>query len=166
MSGDSSQPQPCCPKFDPERWDDKVHVWKDKRFIKGAIPVFWHIPWPPMIGRLMKQMWVKVVLADASPEMGDFLALANDPTPWRTEFYMTATKEVPDAENVTLSGTFVSKVFDGPYRDVPKWMKEMDGLLASQNRKAKKYYFHYTSCPKCAKIYGHNYVVVFAEIAS
>jgi hypothetical protein len=167
MSGDVlQQQQPCCPKFAPDRWDDKVHVWKDKRFIKDSIPVFWHIPWPPMIGRLMRRMWVKVVLADASPELEGFLALANDPTPWRTEFYMTTTKEVPDAENVILSGTFVSKVFDGPYQAAPKWIKEMDQLLASQNRKAKKYYFHYTSCPKCAKIYGHNYVVVFAEIDS
>jgi NMD protein affecting ribosome stability and mRNA decay len=47
---------------------------------------------------------------------------------------------------------------------VPKWIKEMDALLAAQGQKALKYYFHYTSCPKCAKIYGHNYVVAFAQI--
>lgn len=26
-------------------------------------------------------------------------------------------------------------------------------------------YFHYTTCPKCAKKYGHNYVVLFTEVA-
>lgn len=31
---------------------------------------------------------------------------------------------------------------------------------------SEKYYFHYTSCPKCAKIYGHNYVVAFAKVGS
>jgi hypothetical protein len=33
---------------------------------------------------------------------------------------MTVTKEIPGAENVQLSGTFLSKVFDGPYNAVPK----------------------------------------------
>lgn len=165
MSADALLEQPCCPKFDPALWDGKTHVWKNKPFIKDRVPLFWHIPWPPMIGKLMGRMWAKVVSADASPAMDEFLALAHDPTPWRGEWYMTTTKEVPDAENVTISGTFFSKVFDGPYSAVPKWIKEMDRLLASQNQKAIKYYFHYSSCPKCAKALGHNYVVAFAQVA-
>lgn len=24
--------------------------------------------------------------------------------------------------------------------------------------------FHYTTCPKCAKLHGHNYVVAFAQV--
>jgi hypothetical protein len=164
MSQDVLQPQPCCPKFDTTLWDGKTSVWKDKPFIKESIPVLFHIPWPPMIGRLMTRMATKLMLVNAMPEWNDFLAMANDPSPWRSEWYMTTTKPVPDAENVTLSGTFFSKVFDGPYNRVPKWIKEMDALLAAQGQKALKYYFHYTSCPKCAKIYGHNYVVAFAQI--
>lgn len=161
---ESESKQPCCPQFDPAPWDEKFHVWRDKRFIRDSIRVFCHIPWPPAIGQLMNKMWCKAAMADAVPELKDFLALSHDPTPWRSEWYMTVTKEVPDAENVTFTGKFFSKVFDGPYRSVPKWMKEMDRLLAERSIKAKKYYFHYTSCPKCAKIYGHNYIVAFAEI--
>ena len=37
-------------------------------------------------------------------------------------------------------------------------------IEASQGKKAGKYYFYYTSCPKCAKKYGHNYIVAFAEV--
>ncbi|NYT04613.1 MAG: hypothetical protein GKC00_07910 [Candidatus Methanofastidiosa archaeon] len=77
---------------------------------------------------------------------------------------MTVTKEVPNVKNVRLSGTFISKVFDGPYKDVPKWIKEMDRYLENKGKKAKKYYFYFTTCPKCAEYYGHNYVVTFAEV--
>ena len=31
-------------------------------------------------------------------------------------------------------------------------------------KKTKKIYFYYTTCPKCAKKYGHNYIVSFAEV--
>lgn len=41
------------------------------------------------------------------------------------------------------------------------WKKAQD---AGQGKKAKKYYFYYTSCPKCAKKFGHNYIVAFAEV--
>jgi hypothetical protein len=90
--------------------------------------------------------------------------LAYDPSPWKSEFYISVTKEVPGAKNVTISGSFISKVFEGPYNAVPKWIKEMDEYLSSINKKGKRYLFYYTTCPKCAKIYGKNYVVAFAEI--
>jgi hypothetical protein len=164
MAHSHSRDEPCCPEFDRAPWDDKVHVWKDKPFIQESMPVFFHVPWPPMIGRLMSRMYGKAVSAGAAPEPKDVLALATDPTPWRTEWYMSVTKEVPDAKNVTLSGTFFTRVFDGPYNRVPKWIKEMDRHLAGEGKRVRRYFFHYTSCPKCAKRRGHNYVVGFAEI--
>lgn len=154
----------CCPEFDSGPWDEKTHIWKEKPFIRETIPVFFHIPWPPMIGRLIRRMWKKAEKAGALPETHDIVAMATDPSPWRSEWYMAVTKQVPDAENVTLSGTFFTKVFDGPYNAVPKWIQQMDQLLASEGKKAQKYYFHYTSCPKCAKLRGHNYVVAFAQL--
>jgi hypothetical protein len=164
MPSPGSEHKPCCPEFDPASWDNRTVVWKDKPFIRESMRVFFHIPWPPMIGRVLGRMWDKVTKADASPETKDVLILATDPSPWRSEWYMSVTKNVLDAENVTLSGTFVARVFDGPYNAVPKWIKEMDQCLAQENKKAQKYYFHYTSCPKCAKRRGHNYVVAFAQI--
>ncbi|MDZ7620192.1 MAG: hydrolase [Patescibacteria group bacterium] len=164
MPSRSSEHEPCCPEFDPARWDSTTLVWENRPFIKESMPVFFHIPWPPMIGRLLGRMWEKVQKADAAPEMKDVLVLATDPSPWRTQWYMSVTRNVPGAENVTLSGTFFTRVFDGPYNAVPKWIKEMDACLAKEDKKATKYYFHYTTCPKCAKLRGHNYVVAFAQI--
>lgn len=160
----SSQTEPCCPEFNSEPWDRKTHQWQGKQFIKDSIPVFFHFPWPPMIGRLVSRMLEKAKKAAAVPEAKETLLMATDPSPWRSEWFLSVTKDVPDAENVKLSGTFVTRVFDGPYSAVPKWIKEMDKYLADQGKKAEKYYFHYTSCPKCAKLRGHNYVIAFGQI--
>lgn len=154
----------CCSKFDPKPWDEKIHHWKDKLFIKETLPQFFHMPLPWMIGKMIARMWKKAQDANAAPDIKDFLWLAYDPSPWKSEHYIYVTKEVPNAENVKISGTFISKVFDGPYNSVPKWVKEMDEYLARKEKKSKKYYFYFTTCPKCAKKYGHNYVVAFAEI--
>ncbi len=164
MTHAKSPDQPCCPKFDPEPWERKTFVWKDKLFIKDWVPEFLHMPWPPMVGRMMRRMWKKAEEAGAAPELADFLCLAHDPSPWKGEFYMAVTKEVPGAKNVSLTGTFLTRVFDGPYSAVPKWIKEMDAYVAEQAKRVQKYYFHYTTCPKCAKTYGHNYVVAFGQV--
>jgi hypothetical protein len=160
----SSGSDPCCPKFNPEPWDGKTHTWNNKLFIKESIGQFLHRPLPSSMGKAVHRMWQKAKDSGADPSMDDFLLLAYDPSPWKSELYMTVTKEVAGAENVKLSGTYISKVFDGPYSSPPKWVKEMDEQLASKGKKASKYLFYFTTCPRCAKIYGHNYAIVFAEV--
>ena len=154
----------CCPKFEPNRWEGKAHVWKDKLFIKETLPQFMHMPLPWMVGKMIGRMWQQARDAKAAPRLKDFLWLAYDPSPWKGEHYIAVTKKVPGAENVKLSGTFVSRVFDGPYHAVPKWVKEMDAYLSEKKQKALKYYFYYTTCPKCAQKWGHNWVVAFARV--
>lgn len=154
----------CCPKFNPKAWDGKTHHWQGKLFIKETLPQLFHMPFPPMVGKMIARQWQKAQDANAAPDLKDFLWLAYDPSPWKGEHYIAVTKKVPNAENIKLSGTFITKVFDGPFNAVPKWAKEMDSFLAKKGKKAQKYYFYYTTCPKCAKKYGHNYVVAFAQV--
>jgi hypothetical protein len=161
---DTKETHECCPVFDPALWDNKTHNWVEKPFIKDYLPQFFHIPLPSMMGKVIGRMWKKAQDTGAAPEMKDFLLMAYDPSPWKSELYLNVTKEVPGAENVKLTGTFISKVFDGPFNHIPKYIKELDSYLAGQGKKAKKYYFYYTTCPKCAKKYGHNYIVAFAEV--
>jgi hypothetical protein len=154
----------CCPKFNPKPWEGKTHVWKNKLFIRDSIPQLFHMPWPPMIGKMITKQWKKAEDAGAQPEMKDFLWLCYDPSPWKSIHLIHVTKKVPDADNTSLSGTFITKVFDGPYNDVPKWIKGMDEYLNKKGKKAKQYYFFFTACPKCIKKWGHNYVVLFGEV--
>ncbi len=154
----------CCPKFDPAPWQEKTFVWEDKPFIKEAIWQLFHMPLPWTVNRSIGRMWSKAQAAGAAPELKDFLMLAYDPSPWRSEFYLAVTGDVPGAENIRLSGTFLTKAFDGPFSAVPQWIREMDRYLASNGEIAKKHYFYFTTCPKCARVYGHNYVVAFAQV--
>jgi hypothetical protein len=117
-----------------------------------------------MLARSIKRMWKQAQEAGAAPEMKDFLLMAYDPSPWKSELHLAVTKAVPGARNVALSGTFFTRVFDGPYNAVPKWLKAMDEEIIGQGKTAKKYYFYFTTCPKCAKSYGHNYAVALAKV--
>lgn len=153
----------CCPEFNVQRWNEKTHKWKEKLFLQDTVFQIMHIPMN--MGSVIKKMFAKVEAAQASPPAEDFLMLCYDPSPWKSEIHMSVTKNIPGGKMVKLSGTFVSKVFDGPYNAVPKWIGEMDQYLASKNQKALKYYFHYAYCPKCSQKFGHNYCVAFAQVA-
>lgn len=154
----------CCPEFDPLRWNNKKLVWHNKIFLKDSVPELFHIPLPSMYSKVITRMWNKADEARVLPEPDDFLLLAYDPSPFKSELLMAINEEIPGEENVKLSGTYMSKVFDGPYNHVPTYMKEMNGYLASLKLKAKKHYFYFAYCPECAKKYGHNYIVAVAEV--
>lgn len=152
----------CCLEFDPKSLDKKFHHWKDKQFITGNVAQFMHIPLN--MGRVVTRLFKQIEDAGAMPKTKDFLMLAYDPSPWKSELYLTVTKNIPNAKNVLLSGEFYSRVFDGPYQDVPKWMSKMEEWAKKNKKQIKKQYFYYTYCPKCSIKYGHNYCVAFAEL--
>lgn len=156
----------CCQKFDPQPWDEVTLEWKDKLFMTDSIKQFMHMPLPGQYGKVMTRLFDKAKQCGVEvTDMKEFIVMSFDPSPWKSEIYMTISAEHPDIRNVTkISGTFLTKVFDGPYNAVPKFMKEMDAYVLKQGKTVKKYYFYFTTCPKCAKKYGHNYMVVFAEI--
>ncbi len=158
----NSNKEICCYPLDTSLWNEKTHVWDDKLFLRDEVRQVMHIPLN--MSSVVKRMFKKIELADAMAEVNEYLMLAYDPSPWKSEIYMTITKDVLNGEMAKLSGTFISKVYDGPYHHVPKWIKDMDTYLLRKGQKALKYYFHYAYCPKCAKKYGHNYCIAFAQI--
>jgi hypothetical protein len=117
------------------------------------------------MGTVIAKMFAKIESAKAMPaKMEDFLMLCYDPSPWKSEIHMTVSKEIAGETMVALSGTFLSKVYDGPYYMVPKWMKDMENYAKEEGKTVEKMYFHYAYCPKCAQKYGHNYCVAFAQV--
>jgi hypothetical protein len=153
----------CCPEFDAGMFEGKTHTWKDKLFFRDEVRQIMHIPLN--MGAVVTRMFAGIEKARAMPDTKDFLMLCYDSSPWKSEIYMTVMKNVPGGKTVKLTGTFLSKVYDGPYSAVPGWIKDMDAYVAGKGKTVKKYYFHYAYCPKCMKKYGHNYVVAFAQTA-
>ena len=161
----NNQKNECCPKFNPEKWDQKTFNWDKKPFIKETIPTLFHIPFPPMIGKKVKKMWEMIEYAKkAEEEKQNILLLFHDPSAFKSELFMSTTGTVSNANNTELTGTFMSKVFDGAYNAIPKFIKQMDEYLGNLGKKSKDFYVHYAYCPKCAKKYGHNHMILFAQV--
>lgn len=150
----------CCPPFNPEPWDGKIFEWSDKRFIKGKVCTMFYMPMN--FGKAIMKLSAKIDKAGATTP--DWLCLSDHTSKWNMDIYLAVDKEVPGAENVSLSGRFFSKVYEGPYKETKNWMKDYDASVAAQGLKVKKLYMWYTTCPKCAKKYGKNYTVVIGQV--
>jgi hypothetical protein len=150
----------CCPRFDPGPWDEEEFQFEDRLFLRARTVNFLHIPLN--IGSMFKKTWATIQAADAVAD--EFLVLSTDPSPWRGEHYFAVTKDIPGADMVRLSGHYLTKVYEGPYRNARIWVRDMQQRVEAAGKQLGRLYFFYTTCPKCAKHYGKNYVVGFAEI--
>ncbi|MDP4267741.1 MAG: hypothetical protein Q8880_09965 [Bacteroidota bacterium] len=150
----------CCPPFDPTPWDDKVFDWENKKFIKDKVFTLFYMP--VNFGQVMKRLDMKVKSADVS--IPDYLCLSDHTSKWNMNVYLAVDKEIQGSENLLISGKFYSKVYEGPFSNTGKWCKDFENSAEAKGMKIKKMYMWYTTCPKCAKKYGKNYVVIIAEI--
>jgi len=160
MNNQTIKPTGCCEPFNPKPWQDKEITWNNKLFVKDRVTSFLHIPLN-FGGKVVKNM---KLIQTAGAEAEHQLMLTDENSLWGADIYIDVAKEVPEAQMATLSGTFLTKVFEGPYQNAGKWAEEMKEHVENKGKKLRKLYFSYTTCPKCAKAYGKNYVVLFAQI--
>ena len=90
--------------------------------------------------------------------------LTRDSSPWKMELLLAVNGDCPGAKTRRISGEIISKVFDGPYRRTPGYLLQMEDYAISLGKKIDDWYIYYTTCPKCAKKYGHNYIVVLGKV--
>ena len=150
----------CCARLDVSRWEGQRFEWKDKLFLKDHVRSFLHIPLN--FGSVISRDLEAVEKAEAYPE--DPITLSDEVSLWGSDVLVAVDREVPGVAIEKLSGTFLSKVFEGPYRDAGKWMRSMEGYVAEKGGKVDKIYSFYATCPKCAKAFGKNQVVLFAKL--
>ena len=150
----------CCARLDPTRWDGQTMSWTARPFARGRVRSLFHVPLN--FGSVVRRLHGAVESAGAYPE--DPILLSDEGSPWGADLYMALDREVPGAETVRLNGTFMTRVFEGPYRNAGRWAREMAQDVAAQGRVVRKMYFCYATCPKCAKHFGKNEVVLFAQV--
>jgi hypothetical protein len=150
----------CCQPFDPSPWQDQEITWKDEPFVQDHVRSFLHVPL--RFGKHVTENQALIEAARAVPAVP--LMLSDEKSAWGADLYIRVTKPVPGARMASLSGTFLTRVYEGPYRDAPKWAANMQSFVKARGKKLEKLYFAYTTCPACAKAYGKNYVVLFAKI--
>lgn len=150
----------CCPKFDSGPWDEKILDWKNKRFVKAKVTTICYMPLN--FGGVMKKMDKKI--REAGATIPENMGLSDHTSKWNMDVYLAVDKEIPGLENTVINGKFLSKVFEGAYSDTGKWCKEFAEYAKKQGIKTGKMYMWYTTCPKCVKTHGKNYVAIISEI--
>ena len=156
----TTETRPCCPEGYPTAWDSREITWTDKLFVKDRVRSFLHIPLD-FSGVMVRNVRL-IEAAGAMP--AEMLVVSDENSLWGANVYIAVTKDVPNAQMARLSGDFLSKVFEGPYKQIPNWIKEMKEYVASRSKALKHLYFLYMTCPQCAKKYGKNYVVLLAQV--
>lgn len=150
----------CCAPLDVAKWNEREFVWENKLFLKDYIRALLHIPLN--MGSVMARDQKAVEDAAAYPE--DSLWLSDEVSPWGSDVYVAVDHAVPGTETVTISGKFHTKVFEGPFRDVGRWVKEMDAYVHAKGYSTTRHLFYYATRPKCAAHFGKNQVVMFNQV--
>ncbi|OGL30906.1 hypothetical protein A3F37_00495 [Candidatus Saccharibacteria bacterium RIFCSPHIGHO2_12_FULL_41_12] len=152
----------CCAVPNINEWDEKEMTSENQHFIRMYTKSFFFMPLN--MAKIMKQLNETAEKANATLPPEQVMILSRDLSPWRAEQLYGVSRPIEGADNVVLDGTFISQVFEGPYKDAGKWHKAAQNYVKELGREIKKFYFFYTTCPKCAKHYGKNYVIGLAEV--
>ena len=156
----SDNPTNCCPRFHPEPWEDQALHFENKPFVKASTVSLFHIPLN--MGSVFSHTFAAI--REAHADGGAFLVLSHEESAWHAEHLFAVSQPVPGAEMVHLSGDFLTKVFEGPYEQARHWYKTMESYVREKGKQLDAMYFFYTTCPRCAKHYGKNYVVAVARV--
>lgn len=158
-------PTGCCPRFHPEDWQDVTLRLRDKPFLRAETRSALHIPLN--MGSVFTRVLTR--LADTGADAGDqHIVLSRELSAWKAEHLFAIGPEgeekLAGQETVRLSGDFLTRVFEGPYRNLPDWQRTLQQDAAARGRPEAETWFWYATCPKCAKAHGRNYVVGLARL--
>ncbi|MEY4580071.1 MAG: hypothetical protein RL701_4774 [Pseudomonadota bacterium] len=151
---------PCCPRFDSAKFKPGELEWRDEIFAKVHVKCFFHVP----IIMAQQIMRASADIAAAGAEAATPLMLIDEISPWASDVYIRVSKPVSGLNMTTLPGTYMTRLFEGGYRQSQRWTNAMRQYVAERNRHMVKLYFAYGTCPRCAKIYRENYVVLYAQV--
>jgi len=113
----------CCPRFKPAGWDNQHLHFEDKKFLRATTRSAMHVPWN--MGQVFTRVQTHIedqMAADPTAE----IVLSRDISPWQAEHYFAVDKDVADEEMTTLSGDFITRVFEGPYRKAKDFSHDME----------------------------------------
>ena len=167
----------------------KIVTWTDKTFVVDGTYCLFYIPLG--FGKAVRRAISKIEHSKTQVPKEDFMILSNCHSPWWSDILVSTSKDqdVEGAKVAKISGSFVAKAYEGEYSNMGKWAKEVQELVVKvrqdmtslekecsdkniivqkqgeqHEKDTEKILFYYPTCPKCARKYGKNYVVIFARI--
>lgn len=152
----------CCGVPNIGAWDKQQFEFKNINFIRLYTRSFLYMPLN--MSGVMKSLQETATKAEKTMPPEQAMILSRDLSPWKAGQLYRVAGPIEGADNVTLSGKFISMVFEGPYKDAKKWYNQTIEFAGQYGKNVIEVYFFYTTCPKCAKHYGKNYVISLAKI--
>ena len=157
----TDNPTGCCPRFKPDGWDAQDLHFQEKLFVRAKTKSVAHMP--INMGAVFRKTFKAIEEADARSDE-DFIVMSRDKSAWSAEHLFSVQHDVPGQEMVRLNGDFLTAVFEGPYKELPRWHEQAVRGAKARGKEPGDVYFFYTTCPKCAKTYGKNYVVAVTQV--
>jgi len=153
-------PTGCCPRFDPAPWQDQELHWEGKLFVRDRLRTAVHVPVD-----MRSHIAHELALINAAHALPDpFFMLYEDVSAWGADIRIAVTGPVPGAQMDSLSGTFLTRVYDGPYSQTASHIEAMKRSVAAAGRRFDRVFFFYPTCPTCSRAYGENPTVVLARL--
>jgi hypothetical protein len=152
----------CCAVPNIADWDEQEVTFDNKHFIRMFTRGIFHMPLN--MSKVMTSLQAAAEEAGAEMPAQEGMVLSRELSPWKAEQLYAVSKEVPGADNVSLDGTYITKVFEGPFQNAQQWHEGLTSYVIKSGHKPKESYFFYTTCPKCAKHYGKNYIIGLAAV--
>ncbi len=152
----------CCAIPNIDEWEEREVTFENKPFIRMYTRSFMFVPLN--MSKVMRTIQAAATDADAEMPPQQVMILSRDLSPWKAEQLYAVSKLVEGADNLNLTGTFITKVFEGPYQNAKKWYDVLTAFAMSKGKSVKACYLFYTTCPNCAKHYGKNYTIGLAKV--
>lgn len=153
----------CCAVPNVTDWDEREVMFEKKPFIRMYTRSFMYVPLN--MSKVMTAIQASAAEAGAEMSPEQVMILSRDLSPWKAEQLLAVTKPIEGADNLSLSGSFMTKVFEGPYQNAKKWYDALSSFATAKGKTVEATYFFYTTCPNCAKHYGKNYTIGLAKVS-
>jgi hypothetical protein len=150
----------CCPVFDPAPWDKKLFILKDLNMVKASTKSIFFVP--INMAKVMSETMKKIEDNNAFYD-DKYLILSEDVSPFKCVHHFLVTKEIEGMDNEIFGGKFYTIVFEGNYNQIQKAIERLKNEMEAESLVLNRVFAFYTTCPKCAKVYGKNYIVLFGE---
>jgi hypothetical protein len=152
----------CCAVPNVADWDRVTVEFDAQPFIRRHTRSVMHVPLD--MSRVMTGLDTTARSAGVTMPPDRAMVLSRELSAWRAEQLYAVTAPVAGADNVTLDGRFASAAFEGPYGQSAAWVAEARDFARTQGEPGEETYVFYTTCPRCAKHYGRNDVIVLVPV--
>ena len=149
----------CCPKFNPVPWKEREVTLDDRYFIKKRVRTFNYMPLN--FGSVMTKAQQEIEAHGA--KVVENMALSEHVSKWKMEVFIAVDRNIAELKTFQIHGKLLANVYEGPFKDTGIWTKDFERLAKNKEFPIGRWFMWYTTCPKCAKKYGENYVVILGQ---